>query len=96
MKEIHIQPVLNGFIVKIGCTKIVFTDTHKMCMELKRYQAAPEQIEKEYLASALNRPDQTPAVASNLVATEASAEAQGYAGETVRYAIEGAANVTRR
>ncbi len=55
MKEIHIQPVLNGFIVKVGCTKVVFTDIISLTAELQRYHRNPEQVEKEYLENAINK-----------------------------------------
>lgn len=57
MKEIHIKPVLNGFIVKVGCQELVFHDIDHLCGELKRYQANPDMVEKEYLARAVNRPE---------------------------------------
>ena len=54
MKEIHIQPVLNGFIVEIGCLKVVFTSIDTLCSELKNYYANPVEVEKWYREHAIN------------------------------------------
>jgi hypothetical protein len=62
MKEIHIQPVMNGFIVKVGCTKVVFTDIDGLCRDLKRYHLNPESVEAEYQKEAINKTE-APAIA---------------------------------
>jgi len=59
MKEIFIQPVLNGFIVKIGCSTVVFTSIDRLCSELKRYQTDPSAIEAEYQNQAINQGSDT-------------------------------------
>ena len=55
MREIHIKPVLNGFIVTVGCGAVVFTSIDELCKELNRYHSAPEQVEKEYQEKAINK-----------------------------------------
>ena len=55
MRKVVIEPVSNGFIVTVGCQKLVFNSIDILCGELKRYQANPEQVEKEYQATALNK-----------------------------------------
>ena len=55
MREIHIKPVLNGFIVTVGCGVVVFTSIDALCEELRRYHSAPEQVEKEYQKAAINK-----------------------------------------
>ena len=55
MREIHIKPVLNGFIVTVGCTPVLFTDIDTLCKELKRYQLNPAEVEKEYQNKAINK-----------------------------------------
>ena len=55
MREIHIKPVLNGFIVTVGCGVVVFTSIDALCEELRRYHSAPEQVEKEYQNWAINK-----------------------------------------
>lgn len=54
-KGILINPVLNGFIVKVGCTEVVFTDIDVLCFELKRYYKNPGAVEAEYQKSAINK-----------------------------------------
>lgn len=55
MREIIIRPVLNGFVVRVGCQELVFRDIQDVGRELIRYQANPEAIEEEYLAHAVNK-----------------------------------------
>lgn len=50
-----ITPVLNGFIVEVGCQKIVFTNLTILGQELVRYYAAPERVEREYVECAINK-----------------------------------------
>jgi hypothetical protein len=63
MKEIRIRPVLNGFIVTVGCSEVVFTDVDFMFFELKRYQKDPQQVEKEYQEKAINKNHGVPEIA---------------------------------
>ena len=48
-RDIKIKKVLNGYIVKIGCQKVVFTKRKKLLKELARYWDDPDGVEKEYL-----------------------------------------------
>jgi len=68
-----IDPVLNGFIVKCGCQKVVFNSLDVMAEEIKKYFKNPEQVEKEYMNNAINRPGQP----------EIAAEARGESRPTV-------------
>lgn len=54
MKEIHITPVLNGFIVKVGCSTVVFNSIDLLCDELRRYQKNPGVVEEEYVLKSIN------------------------------------------
>ena len=54
--EIHIKPVLNGFVVRCGCQEVVFPNLSTMTNEIFRYYADPEAVEKEYRANAVNKP----------------------------------------
>lgn len=56
-RKVRITPVLNGFIVKVGCQTVMFDDAEKMGKELARYYADPDAVEKEYLDNATNKPD---------------------------------------
>ena len=51
---IKIVPVLNGFIVDVGCQKIVFTDLEKMCKRIMDYCVNPDGVEKEYMDGSIN------------------------------------------
>ena len=55
MKNVLIEPVLNGFIVTIGCSRVCFTDIDTLCAELKRYQVNPDVVEGEYREGAINK-----------------------------------------
>ena len=56
MKDIKIYPVLNGFVVKVGCQKIVFTSLAELTKELKRYYGAknPSEIDKDWEENSIN------------------------------------------
>jgi hypothetical protein len=55
MRDIRIRPILNGWIVKAGCQELCFTDARTLGMELTRYVQYPQEVEKEYLAKAVNQ-----------------------------------------
>jgi hypothetical protein len=57
MRDFKIKPVLNGFIVEIGCQTVVFTNMSTLVSELLRYQANPHMVEREYQRNAVNKPD---------------------------------------
>jgi hypothetical protein len=78
MKTVTIRPVLNGFVVTVGCSEIVFKVMEDLCEELVRYQRHPEAVEKEYMARAVNHPGPT----SGLICTVTEAEAAGRTGMT--------------
>ena len=66
MRTLMIDPVLNGFIVKCGCQKVVFNSLDVMAEEIKKYFKNPEQVEKEYMNNAINRPGQ-PEIAAEAI-----------------------------
>lgn len=55
LREIKIDPVLNGWIVEVGCQRVVFTDKQVMLGELSQYLADPHAVVKRYLANAANQ-----------------------------------------
>ena len=55
MRQITIRPVLNGWIVQVGCSEVVITSQFDMVNELIRYLNSPSAVEKEYLEKAINR-----------------------------------------
>ena len=54
MYNIQIEPVLNGYVVRVGCQTVVFETTDKLLDELRRYMADPQRVEKEYQTQAIN------------------------------------------
>jgi hypothetical protein len=58
MREITIRPVLNGFIVSVGCTTVVKECAFDVLqVELRRYHDNPNMVEREYQSTAVNRDD---------------------------------------
>ena len=55
MKDVLISPVLNGWIVTVGCSKVVFTQKMVLLAELDRYMGNPDEVEKEYMEKAVNK-----------------------------------------
>ncbi len=54
-KEIKIYPVLNGYIVQVGCQSVVFETLAKMTAEITRYYTSPDLIVTDYVKNAVNR-----------------------------------------
>jgi|11_taG_2_1085331.scaffolds.fasta_scaffold02189_8 hypothetical protein len=54
MKDIKIEGVLNGWIVSVGCQKIVFTSRTQMFKEMGKYFDNPKDMERKYLKKAKN------------------------------------------
>lgn len=55
MKDIHIHPVLNGFIVTVGCQQIVYNNRHVLVSDLAEYFADPKATEERILKESINR-----------------------------------------
>ena len=51
MRDITISPVVNGFLVTVGCQRVVFTSLDDLIGELRRYVENPAKVEKEYLGT---------------------------------------------
>lgn len=47
MRAISINPVLNGFIVTVGCQSLAYTSIDKLLLDLGKYLRDPEATEKE-------------------------------------------------
>ena len=52
---ITITPVLNGFIVQVGCKQIVFTSIMVLCDEIHAYYTDPVNTTRIYLENAINK-----------------------------------------
>ena len=67
MRELTIIPVLNGWIVKVGCTTVVFTQRHTLLIELNNYIKDPKGTEERFRANSVNKDIYAaPEVASNV------------------------------
>lgn len=55
IREITITPVLNGFVCKVGCQKVVFDSLATMVREIEVYYRNPEGTEKRYIKEAINK-----------------------------------------
>ena len=55
MREVHVRPVLNGFIVQVGCQTLVFHRIEDVAANLIAYQNDPEGMENEFIDRAINR-----------------------------------------
>ena len=75
MKRVIIRPVLNGFIVEVGCQALLFKDIQTVAEELIRYWKNPKAVEEEYLKNAVNPPEaaEIPSIASAVEEAEESA-----------------------
>jgi hypothetical protein len=60
MREVKISPVLNGWIVTVGCQQVVFQDREVMIGEVDRYIGDPDKVEKEYMTKAKNKVNSEP------------------------------------
>jgi len=57
IKKITIRPVLNGFVVTVGCQEVVFMEIETLVKELIRYHKNPRAVEEEYLQNPVNPPE---------------------------------------
>ena len=56
MRSITIKPVMNGYIVEVGCATVVFETQKKLQKELAAYWDDPEKTEERYEKNAVNKP----------------------------------------
>lgn len=54
MKDVRITPAINGWVVYVGCEKLVFENKSNMLLEIDNYIAKPREMEKKYLQSRKN------------------------------------------
>ncbi len=52
---INIEAVLNGYIVKVGCQRVVFQTREDLMARLGEYLADPDKIQASFLKTALHR-----------------------------------------
>jgi hypothetical protein len=76
-RELTIAPVLNGYVVRVGCQVVVFTTREGLLTELDGYLKDPRGYEEKFVKLALhgepelNIGNAGGAVATNQVAQEA-------------------------
>ena len=63
IRSIHIQPVLNGFVVNVGCQTVVFNTMDGLAAALRAYSENPKLVEDQYFKEAVNR-DLVPSMAA--------------------------------
>ena len=63
-RPITIEPVLNGFVVQVGCQRVVFNNINELCDNLRAYYRDPRTMEKAFIEKRLNETmDDLPRVA---------------------------------
>jgi hypothetical protein len=82
MRPVTITPVLNGFIVRVGCQTLVFNKIEVVAANLVEYQKNPERVSKEFIENAVNKTMEVPApgIADPYTAREATPGLQGNGG----------------
>lgn len=59
-RDFQVQTVNNGFIVQVGCQKLVFKTLLELADMLRDYWKDPHGVEKEILSGGLNNGSVTP------------------------------------
>lgn len=55
-RTIKIHPVLNGYVVTVGCQTVCFNTIEEVCSQLTAYaKTMPEAYEAGFIASAVNK-----------------------------------------
>ena len=54
-RTLYVRPVLNGFVVEVGCQAVVFNDLAEMLEQIGLYYKDPARLEELYLKNALNQ-----------------------------------------
>jgi hypothetical protein len=54
-REITIRPVLNGFVVDVGCQRVVFSTTKQLGIAVEEYYNHPDEVEAKYRENAVNK-----------------------------------------
>ena len=54
MRDIIIKPALNGFVVRMGCQRIVFCDRDIMIRALNDYLDDPNKTEDQYMLNSIH------------------------------------------
>jgi len=71
-REVTIEPVLNGFVCRVGCQRVVFASRRELITGLDDYYANPEATEAKFMATAVNKTHVVPPPPTAYGATEAA------------------------
>lgn len=81
MREIHIRPVLNGFVVTVGCQQLAYTSPDKLTADIGAYLHNPEEVEKRIVEQeGINRDHTLRPHPANECATQATDGAMAVGG----------------
>lgn len=61
-RSIKIIPVLNGFLVEVGCQAVVAKSTNELASQIQRYYENPASVEAEFIKNAVNKTMDVPGV----------------------------------
>lgn len=61
-KSLRVAPVLNGFVIYIGCQIVVLKSVQELACEISRYYTNPASVEKEYIKNAVNNAEAPPPI----------------------------------
>lgn len=53
-RNLIIEPVLNGFVVQVGCQRVVFDSPAKLGAHITEYYTNPSKVEHEFLKNKVN------------------------------------------
>lgn len=54
-RTITIKPVLNGYVVNVGCQNLAFTSREDLLNNLKSYLSDPDKTEKAFLHGCMHK-----------------------------------------
>lgn len=60
-RSIIIEPVLNGFVLQVGCQRVVVKNVGELSGEIARYYSNPAETEKDYIEKRINNTIDGPA-----------------------------------
>lgn len=66
VRNIHITPVMNGFICQIGCQQVVFNSIGEMTDGIAKYYRNPREVEDFWVKNALNKTLENPVIAQGV------------------------------
>ena len=66
VRNIHITPVMNGFVCQIGCQQVVFNTIEDMTDGITKYYRNPKEVEALWVKNALNKTLDNPVTAQGV------------------------------